>query len=316
MHCPARSDIPVEQPVTRKGTTCVVESFTCIMIRSASPSVSQICHRLLQDAGDQSKASVSLRFVPLSRSHLHELALALSRCRHVTKISIHHCLWSMPSEGEDELEDEEEYETSSFHPVSLSGTLLQTLASCCWLEQIDLPENHLTRQHLYSYVQALTTVANYSSAAPHQLQKLNFSYNSAMGDSGMRLLATRALSHLPVLTELKVTGCGITDDGMYALLTASTTTNPHLHVLVADDNPGLQLVAPMWHKDDCVLSKTPLKTLSLKDTGIGDEGLLVLANALVTNTSLTVVKLQGIANSHRSDGRGRVDCSRSCSRIT
>ena len=119
----------------------------------------------------------------------------------------------------------------------------------------------------------------------------NYMYLGVKGPSSLAV----ALSH-KTLQQIDISGCGIGEDGMVAILSA-LSTNTALKCLKASGN---NLGDKGASKLAMALGHTPLEEIDASGCGIGEEGMVALSSVLKTNSTLKHLNISG--NNSRDEG--------------
>lgn len=125
------------------------------------------------------------------------------------------------------------------------------------------------------------------------LKVLSLGENANIGDDGLQVILSALRCSKGELRVLNMEGCGIGNLGAAAISSYMGSGGSHLRVLELSHNSsmgdaGVEKLAERIKVDSC-----KIETLGLKHVGMGDRGLLHLAESLDTNRTLQTLNLQG-----------------------
>ncbi|XP_052388887.1 uncharacterized protein si:ch211-149a19.3 isoform X2 [Carassius gibelio] len=142
----------------------------------------------------------------------------------------------------------------------------------CKLETLWLCKCGVTDEGFAALVSALRS-------NPSHMRKLDLSGNEP-GVSGVNLLSDLLKDPHCKLEILRVSYCGVTDEGCAALASALRSNSSHLRELKLSGNTGVNLLSAGLKDPDC-----KLEILWLRYCGVTDGGCAALASALGSNPS-------------------------------
>ncbi|XP_052428078.1 NACHT, LRR and PYD domains-containing protein 12-like isoform X2 [Carassius gibelio] len=144
----------------------------------------------------------------------------------------------------------------------------------CKLEKLWMSDCGVTNEGCAALASALRS-------NPSHLRQLSLSWNKL--EDSVKLLSDVLQNPHWKLEKLRLSGCGITDDGCAALVSALRSNPSHLRELNLSGNKlrdSVKLLSDLLQDPRC-----NLETLWLRDCGVTDEGCSALASALRSNPS-------------------------------